>query len=189
MVLAHGNFNFHTAVGIVAQDFDDFACRGQIFFRIARQFHIDDLAIFCRTNAFGIQDDALGNALVLRNGHGDVAFFGQTCHHRGIGTLNDVQHLSLSATASVHAYRPHGDHITVHQAAHLAFIQNQVGIAFFFFYRYCKTKAIAVGFNAAFDQGQFLCDTHQAAAVDVNLTISDHRTQATAKKFHLIFTN
>ena len=187
MVFAHRNFNFHTAVGIVAQNLGDFACGRQVFFWIAGQFHIDDLAIFGVAYAAHIQNNALRNAFVFGDGHGNIAFFGQTRHHSGVGTLNDVQHLAFATTASVDAHRPHSDDVAMHQAAHLALVQHQIGVAIFFLNRHGKTKAIAVRFNAAFDQGQFLRHTHQAAAIDVNLTIAHHCAQATAEKFHFVF--
>ena len=176
VVFAHGNFNFHAAVGIVAQNLGDFACGRQVFFRIAGQCHIDDLAIFGIAYAAHIQNNALRNAFVFGYGHGNIAFFGQTRYHRAVGTFNDVQHLAFTATASVHAYRPHSDGIAMHQTTHLALVQDQIGIAIFFVNRDGKTKAIAVCFNAAFDQSQFLSHAHQAAAIDVNLTIAHHRT-------------
>ena len=176
MVFAHRNFNFHTAVGIVAQNLGDFACGRQIFFWIAGQFYIDDLAIFGVAYAAHIQNNALRNAFVFGDGHGNIAFFGQTRHHSTVGTFNDVQHLAFTATASVHAYRPHSDGIAMHQATHLALVQDQIGIAVFFINRHGKTEAIAVRLDAAFDQSQFLSHTHQATAIDVNLAIAHHRT-------------
>ena len=176
MVFAYRNFNFHTAVSIVTQNLRNLACGRQIFFRITGQFHIDDLPVFGVANAAHIQNNALGDAFVFGYGHSNIAFFGQTSHHRGVGTLNDVQHLAFTATTSVNAYRPHSDYITMHQATHLTLVQNQIGVAVFFVNRNSKTKAIAVCLDAAFDQGQFLSHTHQAAAVDVDLAIAHHRT-------------
>ena len=116
------------------------------------------------------------NAFVFGDGHGNIAFFGQTRHHSAVGAFNDVQHLAFTATASVYAYRPHSDGIAMHQATHLALVQDQIGIAVFFINRHGKTEAIAVRLDAAFDQSQFLSHTHQAAAIDVNLAIAHHRT-------------
>ena len=92
MVLAHGDFDFHTAVSIITQYFNDFRYGRAVLLGISLNFTNNDLTglRFKARYAFRFQNNALIQAFVfgLQNRH--TAIHIKTANHFRLCTLHHI---------------------------------------------------------------------------------------------------
>ena len=92
MVLAHGDFDFHTAVGIIAQHFNDFRYGRTVLLGVSLNFTDNDLTglRFKVRYAFRFQNNALIQAFVfgLQNRHAAIHI--KTADHFRLRTLHYI---------------------------------------------------------------------------------------------------
>ena len=188
-VFAHGDFDFHAAVGIVAQHFQQFGHGGLVVVRIAFDAGGNDLPGLRleRGHGIGFQNDGLAQPLVfgLHNRH--AVFDVEAADHFGLRPFDDVEHLPFAAAAPVGAGGAHGDDVAVHQVAHFALVQHEIGLLGLLVERHGETEAVFVRFDAAFDQFQLLRRAHRAAPVDQHLPVARHRFEAAFKENIFVF--
>ena len=124
MVFAHSDFDFHTAVGIIAQNFDDFRYGRAVLLGISLDFADNDLTGFGfeMRDAIRFQDDTLIEAFVFRFQNRHAAIHIETTNHFALRTFDNIQNRTFAAASAVDAGRADGNNVAVHDAAHLAFV-------------------------------------------------------------------
>ena len=131
MVLAYSDFNFHTAVGIIAQHFNQLSHSRTIRFRIRLNFshnHLTGLRFKVR-HAFRFQHNTLAQTLVFRFQNGHAAIHIKTADHFRLRTLHHIQNRTFTTASSVDTGRTNSNNIPVHYTAHLTLIQNEITLA------------------------------------------------------------
>ena len=190
MVLAHSDFDFHTAVGIIAQHFNDFRYGRAVLLGVSLNFTDNDLTglRFKVRYAFRFQNNALIQAFVFRLQNRHAAIHIKTADHFRLRTLHHIQNRTFATASAVNTGRAHGNNIPVHHTAHLTLIQNEIALT-----RRCerhgKTKAVFMRFDTAFNQCQFFCRAYRATSINQHLAITRHRFQTAFEKFIFIFCN
>ena len=188
VMLAHGNFDFHAAVGIVAQYFHHAGHGGAVRVGVGIDLSHHHLAGLGFAHRIGFEQDTVGQAAVFGREHGDAAFYHEPPDYGFLRTFNHIEHLAFAAAAPVGAGRAHGYRVAMHQAAHLAGGQHEITLAVGR-ERYGKTEAVFMRFNAAFHQREFFGGAHHAAPVDKDLPVARHRSQAAFEKGHFVLGN
>ena len=92
MVFAHSNFDFHTAVGIIAQYFDDFRHSRAVLLGISLDFADDDLTGFGfeMCDAIRFQDDTLIQAFVFRFQNRHASIHIETTDHFALRAFDNI---------------------------------------------------------------------------------------------------
>ena len=124
MVFTHGDFDFHAAVGIIAQYFNDFRYGWAVLLGISFDFADDDLTGFGfeMRDTVGFQDNALVQAFVFRFQNRHATIHIETTNHFALRTFDNIQNRTFAAASAIDAGRADGNNVAVHDAAHLAFV-------------------------------------------------------------------
>ena len=124
MVFAHGDFDFHTAVGIIAQYFDDFRHGRAVLLGISLDFADDDLTGFGfeMRDTVRFQDNTLVQAFVFCFQNRHAAIHIETTDHFALRTFDNIQNCTFAAASAVDTGGADGNNVAVHDAAHLAFV-------------------------------------------------------------------
>ena len=92
MVFAHGDFDFHATVGIIAQYFNDFRHGWAVLLGISLDFADDDLTGFRleMRDAVRFQDDALIQAFVFRFQNRHASIHIETADHFALRAFDNI---------------------------------------------------------------------------------------------------
>ena len=185
VMLAHSNFDFHAAVGIVAQHFHHAGHGGAVRVGVGIDLSQHHLAGLGLAHRIGFEQDAVGQAAVFGREHGDAALYHEPANNGFLRAFNHIEHLAFAAATPIGAGRAHGYRVAVHQAAHLAGGQHEVALAVGR-ERHGKAEAVFMRFNAAFYQREFFGSAHHAAPVNQDLPVARHHSQAAFEKGHFV---
>ena len=184
-MLAQGNLDFHSRVGIIAQHFDDTPDRLRVLARLLDDFHHHhlpglrlQLALLVRRH----QDIVRQTAVLRHHDHHPVLDEHPTDHPR-IGALGNLDDIALRASPSINADNARQHTVTVHDLAHLPLIEEQVGTAII---RQQETIAIWMPLHLAGDQTGFLRQDVIALAVTQDLALALHGTKPAQEDIPLV---
>ncbi|EKY03413.1 hypothetical protein HMPREF9120_02729 [Neisseria sp. oral taxon 020 str. F0370] len=123
-VFAYGDFDFHAAVGVVAQHFGEAGDGGLVVVRVAFDAGGDDLSLLRLEGGDGIgfEQDGAVETLVFGLHDGDAVVEVEAADDVGLRAFDDVEHFAFAAAAAVGAGGADGDDVAVHQVAHLPFV-------------------------------------------------------------------
>ena len=190
-VFADGDFDFHPAVGIIAQNLRQSGHGRLMIVRITfnlRRHHLAGLRLQFG-NRIRFQQNRLHQPLILRLNNRHAALDVKTADHIGLRALDNVQHLPFAPPPSVHPCGTDGNDVAMHQIAHLTLIQYKIGLLGLLVQRHSKSETVFMRLHTAFHQLQLFRHAHRAATVDQHLPVARHGFQAAFEKFILIRTD
>jgi len=182
-VLAQGNLDFHARAGVAAQNFRHAAYRFAMRAGLGNDFHCHDLAWQRCSRVAGRDENVLVDTAIFRDQKADALFQVVATHHELVDVLQHLDDLRFAPSAPVEAGHPHQHFVAVQHAVHFLGRQEQVVASFI---GRDKAEPVRMAFDAPLDEVQLVRQAKQALAVQHQLAVALHRTEATLEQFALV---